>query len=101
VTGADRPGQGSDGTHTMVSDVVSRYSRQLVRARHSGDEELVGALTARWLECAADLNRLRLGQTRDGDFENLAVVYAARVKELEGIESPAERRTGPRQSQRT
>ncbi|MFF5188747.1 hypothetical protein ACFY30_34115 [Streptomyces sp. NPDC000345] len=74
--------------HEIVGNVIAWYSRQLLLARRSGDEQRLEELKARRQECVEDQNRLRTAGP--DEITRIAAVYAARLKELEASEAQPE-----------
>jgi hypothetical protein len=79
---------GYEMAHEIVGNVIAWYSRQLLLARRSGDEQRLEELKARRQECVEDQNRLR--EAGPEEIARIAAVYAARLKELEASEAQPE-----------
>ncbi|MGW7261286.1 hypothetical protein [Streptomyces sp. NPDC054834] len=79
---------GYEMAHEIVGNVIAWYSRQLLLARRSGDEQRLEELKARRQDCVEDQNRLR--EVGPEEIARIAAVYAARLKELEASEAQPE-----------
>ncbi|MCQ8835804.1 hypothetical protein [Streptomyces malaysiensis] len=84
--GGDSPGY--EVAHEIVGMVIAWYSRQLLLARRSGDQQRLDELKTRRQECVEDQHRLRDAEPEE--VGRIADVYTERLKELEASESQAE-----------
>ncbi|MBO3681698.1 hypothetical protein [Streptomyces sp. NEAU-YJ-81] len=64
--------------------VIAWYSRQLLLARRSGDQQRLEEFKARRQECVEDQHRLRDAEPEE--TARIAAAYTARLKELEADE---------------
>ncbi|MGP4091290.1 hypothetical protein [Streptomyces sp. KR55] len=75
---------GYEVAHEIVGNVIAWYSRALLLARRSGDQQRLEELKARRQECVEDQHRLR--DAGPEETSRIAADYAARLKELEATE---------------
>ena len=88
-----RPGQapGSGGenpgyevAHEIVGSVVAWYSRALLLARRSGDQQRLEELKTQRQECVEDQHRLQDAEPKE--IARIAAEYATWLRELEAAE---------------
>ncbi|MFC1405763.1 MULTISPECIES: hypothetical protein [Streptacidiphilus] len=80
---ASSPGEGGSPTELArqrIDAVISWYTKEVMAARRSGDQQLQAALTAQLQACAAD--RSRLADAEPEDVERLAAEYTQRLNAL-------------------
>ncbi|WP_382466500.1 hypothetical protein ACFIN9_40910 [Streptomyces noursei] len=70
----------------IVGTVIAWYSKQLLLARHSGDEQRLEQLKAQRLECVED--QRRLDEAGPQEITRIATAYTARWKELDAATPP-------------
>ncbi|PBC72371.1 hypothetical protein BX261_7307 [Streptomyces sp. 2321.6] len=86
VSGGDDVGY--EAAYETVGAVIAWYSRQLLHARRSGDQQRLEELKAERQECVEDQHRLR--EAGPEEITRIAAVYTARLNELEASEPPPE-----------
>lgn len=90
------PAQGPGGdnavsnevVHEIVGAVIAWYSRVLLLARRSGDQQRLEELKAQRQTCVADQHRLQ--DAGPEEIARIAAEYATRLKELEAAEQRGE-----------
>jgi hypothetical protein len=88
-----QPPSGPDGdgnavgyelAYEIVGTVIAWYSRALLLARRSGDQQRLEELKAQRQACVEDQHRLK--DAGPEETARIAAVYATRLKELESAE---------------
>ena len=77
-------GASIEDARAAIGTVISWYSRELLDARRSGDQQRLEEIRAEMLACAED--RRRLGDASPGEIERLTGLYAERLGNLEAGE---------------
>ncbi|MGW1364494.1 hypothetical protein ACWCQP_44705 [Streptomyces chartreusis] len=72
---------GYEVAHEIVGNLIAWYSRQLLLARRSGDQERLEDLKTQRQQCVDDQHRLR--EAGPEEVARIAASYAARLKELD------------------
>ncbi|MEE6269117.1 hypothetical protein V2E29_26210 [Streptomyces diastatochromogenes] len=75
---------GREVAYEIVGSVIAWYSRQLLLARRSGDQQRLEELKARRQDCEEDQHRLQDAGPKE--ITRIAAEYTARLKELEAAE---------------
>lgn len=79
---------GYEVAHEIVGNVIAWYSRALLLARRSGDQQRLEELKMQRQKCLEDQRRLQ--DVGPEETARIAAVYTTLLKELEDAEPPAE-----------
>ncbi|MEU1628292.1 hypothetical protein ABZ746_23770 [Streptomyces sp. NPDC020096] len=77
---------GYEVAYELVGNVIAWYSRALLLARRSGDQQGLEELKAQRQACVEDQHRLK--DATPEETARIAAVYTTRWKELESAERP-------------